>query len=128
MTVARGHEARASRGFLLLETLAALVLFGIVLAGLTPLLAVTIRGVAHGRRETAATVLARDKVEDIRSTAYTAVISGADVVTDSTTRTTYNRTWTASAGPTTTSKAMTVTVQWTDQRAHSLALATIVAQ
>ncbi len=119
--------ARA-KGFMLVEVMAALALLGIAFAGLSPLVIVTLRSMDSARRVTTATEFARDKVEDIRSTAYAAVASGSDTVTESGAGATYARTWTAAAGPSTGTKLVTVTVGWTARIAHTVSLQTIVAQ
>jgi prepilin-type N-terminal cleavage/methylation domain-containing protein len=119
--------ARA-KGFMLVEVMAALALLGIAFAGLSPLVIVTLRSMDSARRVTTATEFARDKVEDIRSTAYAAVASGSDTVTEGGTGATYARTWTAAAGPSTGTKLVTVTVGWTARIAHTVSLQTIVAQ
>ncbi len=121
------HVVRA-KGFMLVEVMAALALLGIAFAGLSPLVIVTLRSMDSARRVTTATEFARDKVEDIRSTAYAAVASGSDTVTESGTGATYARTWTAAAGPSTGTKLVTVTVGWTARIAHTVSLQTIVAQ
>src|SRR5262245_6189352 len=128
MKPARRARARRARGFLLIELLAALYLLAIMLAGLTPLLVTTIRGIDQANRTTAATTLARDKVEELRNTAYAAVASGSDVISDTTTKRNYNRRWTVSGGPTATTKAVTVTVTWADHRQHQISVPTMVVQ
>ncbi len=121
------HVARA-KGFMLVEVMAALALLGIAFAGLSPLMTVTLRSMDHARRVTTATECARDKVEDIRNTAYTAVASGSDTVTEGGTGATYARTWTSAAGPSANTKLVTVTVSWTARTAHTVSLQTIIAQ
>ena len=128
MRPARRLRDRRARGFLLIELLAALYLLAIMLAGLTPLLVTTIRGIDQANRTTAATTLARDKVEEIRNTAFTLVTSGSEVISDTTTRRNYSRRWTVSAGPTATTKAVTVTVGWADHRQHQVTVPTMVVQ
>ena len=119
------HVARA-KGFMLVEVMAALALLGIAFAGLSPLVITTLRSVDHARRVTTATEFARDKIEEIRSTAYTSVASGSDTVTESGTGASYARTWTSAAGPSTNTKLVTVTVSWTARTAHTVSLQTIV--
>ena len=85
---------------MMMEVLAALTLFAIVLTGLVPLLISSTRGMDQGRRTTAATILARDKIEEIRSTDYAAVAAGADKITETGSGASYDRAWTVGAGPT----------------------------
>ena len=113
---------------MLVEVMAALALLGIAFAGLSPLMITTLRSMDHARRVTTASEFARDKIEDIRNTAYTAVASGSDTVTEGGTGATYTRTWTAAAGPSANTKLVTVTVSWAARNAHTVSLQTIVAQ
>ena len=125
MKTGRRYVARA-KGFMLVEVMAALALLGIAFAGLSPLVIVTLRSMDHARRVTTATEFARDKVEDIRSTAYASVASGSDTVTESGTGASYARAWTSAAGPSANTKLVTVTVSWTARTAHTVSLQTIV--
>ena len=113
---------------MLVETLAAVGLLGIAFAGLSPLVIITLQGVDAARRVTAASEFARDKIEDIRSTAYASVAGGSDTVTESGTGASFARTWTSAAGPSANTKLVTVTVSWTARIAHTVSLKTIVAQ
>ena len=123
----RGTDVARAKGFMLVEVMAALALLGIAFAGLTPLVIATLRGVDQARRVTTASEF-RDKVEDIRNTAYAAVASGSDTVTEGGTGATYARAWTAAAGPSANTTLVTVTVSWTTRTAHTVSLQTIVAQ
>ena len=123
-----GRHVARSKGFMLVEVMAALALLGIAFAGLSPLVITTLRSMDHARRVTTASEFARDKIEDIRNTAYTAVASGSDTVTEGGTGATYARTWTSAAGPSANTKLVTVTVSWTARTAHPVSLQTIVAQ
>jgi len=121
-----GRHVARSKGFMLVEVMAALALLGIAFAGLSPLVITTLRSMDHARRVTTASEFARDKIEDIRNTAYTAVASGSDTVTEGGTGATYARTWTSAAGPSANTKLVTVTVSWTARTAHTVSLQTIV--
>ena len=113
---------------MLVETLAAVSLLGIAFAGLSPLTVATLRGMDQARRTTTASEFARDKIEEIRSTAYDSVSGGNDTVTESGSSDSYTRTWTSAAGPATNTKLVTVTVQWTAQHTtHTVSVQTIVA-
>jgi type II secretory pathway pseudopilin PulG len=115
-------------GYLIVEVMAALVLCSIALGGLVPLLVGTVRGADLARRASAAGSVGQDKVEQLRNTAYAAIAAGNDSVTQSDTNTTYTRSWAVAAGPTSTTKNVTVTVSWTDRTSHSVQLQTLVAQ
>ena len=123
-----GTKTARPKGFMLVEVMAALALLGIAFAGLTPLVVATARGMDQARRVTTATEFARDKVEDIRNTAYASAAGGSDTVTEGGTRATYARTWTVVAGPSGGTKLVTVQVQWTARTSHTVSLQTIIAQ
>ena len=120
------RSIRNRRGFMTMEILAALTVFSIAMAGLVPLLAMSIRGADHAKRTTTAVTIAQDQLEALRNTAYAAVASGSDSVSDDS-GTTYTRTWTVVAGPATNTKSVTVTVDWTALNAHQVTLQTILA-
>ena len=117
---------RNERGIMMMEVLAALTLFAVVLVGLVPLLVSSTRGMDQGRRTTTATILARDKIEEIRNTAYAAVVNGNDTITESSSGAEYERAWVVGAGPTGDTQVVTVTVDWKDRTAHSVSLQTLV--
>lgn len=119
---------RSADGFLLVEVIASLMILAIGLGGLVPLLVGSIRGVDQGRRTTAAAALAVDEMETIRNTAYAAVATGNDTVTQADTGTQYTRTWTVAAGPTANTKLVTIAVQWTCQGTQTVTVQTIVSQ
>jgi len=119
---------RSADGFLLIEVIASLMILAIGLGGLVPLLVGSMRGVDQGRRTTAAAALAVDEMEAIRNTAYAAVASGNDTVTQSDSGTQYTRTWTVAAGPTTGTKLVTIAVQWTCHGSQTVTVQTIVGQ
>jgi type II secretory pathway pseudopilin PulG len=116
---------RSRAGYLMVEVLASLGLLGLALGGLVPAVVLTVRGVDQAKLTTAAATLGRDKIEEIRNTAYDAVTNGTDSVTQGRT---YTRQWTVAAGPAGTTKAVTVTVRWSDRTSHQVTLQTIVGQ
>src|SRR5262249_1187137 len=117
-----------TKGFMLIEVMAAVALLGIALGAVSPLVAITMRTMADARRVTTAAEFAQDKIEDLRGTAYASVASGADTGTGTGTRFTYARTWTSAAGPSANTKLVTVTVNWTARTAHTVSLQTVLAQ
>ncbi len=117
---------RRERGFMMMEVLAALTLFAIVLTGLVPLLVSSTRGMDQGRRTTAATILARDTIEEIRSMDFAAVGGGADEITEAGSGASYERAWTVGAGPTGDTQLITVTVDWIDRSSHQVSLQTLI--
>jgi Tfp pilus assembly protein PilV len=128
--MSRSFETMLHRrdGYLVIEIMAALLLASIALSGLVSVLVTSVRGVDFGRHATAAANLGQDKIEQIRNTAYAALANGSDSVTQTDMATAYARSWTVAAGPTGTTKKVTVTVSWTDQTSHQITLQTIVGQ
>ncbi len=119
---------RRCRGYLIIEVMAALLFCSIALGGLVPLVVGSIRGGDLGRRASAAAGIGQDEIEQLRNTSYAALASGTDSVTQSDTTTTFTRTWTVAAGPTSTTKNVTVTVSWTDRTSRQIQLQTILVQ
>ena len=120
-TTRSSHVVPASRerGFTLLETAIALVLFFFALTGLAALTKSNVRTNAQARYYAAAADLAQQKLEDLRAGGYTAATSSAsnESLTESgaTTGTTlFTRSWTVAAGALANTKTLTATVSWTD--------------
>ena len=82
---------RSEEGFTLVEMLVSLGILMIVTAGLDAMLVTAIRARVNARQTTAATVLAQDKVEAIRTLPVASVSSGTDQVTYAGTTSTYSR-------------------------------------
>ncbi|HNT57511.1 MAG TPA: prepilin-type N-terminal cleavage/methylation domain-containing protein [Syntrophales bacterium] len=96
-----------NRGFTLIEVLIALFLLAVTLAGAAGLTAAIIRTNALNRQSTEALILAGDKMEELTSRLYPAVISGSDAPS------LYGRTWIVDDGvPQEGMKTVTVTVTW----------------
>jgi Tfp pilus assembly protein PilV len=111
--------ASRHRGFTLLETAVALVIFFFALTGLASLTKSNVRTNAQARYYAAAGDLAQQKLEDLRAGGYTAAASSASNEslneTGGTTGTTlFTRSWTVAAGALSNTKTLTVTVSWTD--------------
>ena len=121
--IARG----VNDGFTFLEVLAGLLVFGILMAGLTPVLIGTMQTNSQARRMTSAAFIAQDKVEELRAVAYGALASGSDYVTGAGGES-YTRSWDVIAGPAGSTQEVTVTISWSSpQSTHAVALETIVA-
>ena len=124
-----------SEGFTLIEALVALSVFAFSLVGLAYLMNSAVQTDVQTRRMTAATALAQQKLEQLRNTTYSAVVSSA--ISESLTEqgeTTgaafYTCSWTVTEdSPMPGMKKVKVTVEWTDRRdpePHNVELQTIL--
>jgi len=118
-------------GFTLIEVLAAMLILSVGLLGIAALITGIISSNKLSNRISTATVIAQDKMEQIRMTGYSGM-----PVSDTTTTEDYNSitnyslykrvTFTEVANPDAGMKKITVTVSW-DADAHSVELKTIIA-
>lgn len=120
----------ASRGFTVVEVLAALAVTALVTAGVQRLLVGTVRGNAQAKDVTAAANLAEDKIEEIRNTPFASLASGSDATPltgSGAAGGIYTRSWSISNGPVTKTKTVMVTVRWSDGATREVRLQTVVA-
>ena len=114
------------KGFTLLEVMIAVFLLAVAIMGAASLTTSVIKGNSFSQTLTTATTLAKDKMEELKATDYTALPSGtvtdyakADgTVQPSATGSYYSRQWTAPG--TTNTKTITVTVTWPTNRTVEL--------
>ena len=98
------------RGFTLVEIMVAVFLVTIALLSLVSVTVIVIKGNSFSKTMTAATTLARDKMEDLKNTNYTSIASSAS---PETVQNTYQRSWTvATDSPAANMSTITVTVNW----------------
>jgi type IV pilus assembly protein PilV len=112
-------------GFTLIEIMIAICLLGIALVGLASVSVMVIHGNAFSKSVTTATILAEDKIEELKSTGYTNLASGGPETLEAI----YTRSWTVtgnSPGTGMTTIAVTVTWPWQGQN-HITSLNTIIA-
>ncbi len=104
-----------NKGFSLLEVLIGLVVLAIGILAIAGMQIVAIRGNYFSGSLTQATILAQDKMEELRNTSYDNVVSGNDTKTipPSGGGTTFTRRWTV-VNTTSTLKTITVNVTWTE--------------
>ena len=122
-------------GYALLETFIALVILAFALAGLVMLMIGNMKAGFDARRFTAASVLAQQKLEEIRAAGYTAAVIGSnsdsalsEVGTTSGVRP-FTRSWTVATGAPTGIKNVSVVVAWSDQQgSHQVQLSSILGQ
>ena len=115
---------RCQKGFTLLDVMQASLLSTMALVGISSLLLATVHTNLRGRDITAAATLGQAKIEELRAVPFAALTSGSDTVSDA--ETPYTRTWTISAGPTATTAAARVVVEWAGQGKNGVELQTII--
>lgn len=113
-----------NKGFSLLEVLIGLVILAIGLLAIAGMQITAIKGNYFSSSLTQATILAQDKMEELKNLPYASLSSGTDTKTVS--GTIFTRQFTV-VNTTNTMKTITVTVQWTDGGNRSISLSTIRA-
>jgi Tfp pilus assembly protein PilV len=118
---------RNEGGFSFLELMESVTILLVGLLGLSSLTIGTIQGNGIAKRVTSGAVVAQDKIEEIRATAYDAIVADSDQVTVD--GVTYDRVWTVcDACPIARTKEILVTVSWSDQEDREVTVETIVAE
>ena len=126
-------NVRAESGFTTLEALVAMGIFAIVMLGIGSLPVSSIHANLRARNLTAATNLARDKIEELRHAGYTSLAAGADAGLlnergeEGANAAHYSRSWTVSSGSIPGGKELTVKIAWTDTKSNEIKMTTIVA-
>lgn len=121
------RRASSEAGFSLVEVLVSTVLFALVMTSVAFLIYGNMKADLYARRMTSAVNLAQSKMEEIQNTPYAVLSEGSDAVTASgavanaaadspnaVAGTTYERSWTMIAGPSSNTKQVDVTVGWTE--------------
>lgn len=124
---------KRSEGFTLLEVLVAVSIFAIGILAVASMQLTSIQGNAFGNEMTAATFLAQAQLERMKSVAdVTTLATDGDPnpidenENSPATGALYNRSWTVAAGPSTGSRQVTVTVNWSAGLGnHNVTLRTI---
>ena len=118
-----------NKGFSLIEVLISLVILAIGLLAIAGMQVTSIRGNSFSNNLTQATILAQDRLEQMKNLPYASLSSGQDTVTVS--GFTFTRQYnvdSAVLGGSSTMTMITVTVSWTDTSTHSVSLNTIRAE
>ena len=113
------------KGFTLIEVLASMIILSIGVLGLAPLIISAIQGNSFGNDMTNATLLAQDKIEELRNVNYDLMTSGQDTVG------TIQRQWTVQGNtPSTGVSQITVQASWSDVKGsnHQVTLITLRAK
>ncbi len=123
------RRAKQSCGFSLIEVLIALVILSIALLGMASLMSSATKYNASGNRLTEATTLAQDKLETLRITPWTQIVSSttADAIVGSN-GTNYTRGWVVVPNGDDTLRTVTLTVAWNDGVAHSVSIVSAIAK
>ncbi|RKT47242.1 type IV pilus modification PilV family protein [Thiocapsa rosea] len=131
-------QNRPSRthGFTLIESLIALVVLSLGLFGLMQMQTRVMAETADSKTRTAAVNIAQEKIEELRSESYAAVVSGKDTVQAESGGTAgFTRTWTVKPKIDPPYREVSVTTRWTrpgegseDQDSSSVTLTTFIAQ
>jgi prepilin-type N-terminal cleavage/methylation domain-containing protein len=109
-------------GFSIIEVLASLAIFGIMMTGFATLLVGSLRATGVAQRMTIAANVAQDKLEDVRNSGTTACTNSN--VTQG--ELTYAVTCATANGPVSSTQAVTITAAWTDLSTHSITLQTLI--
>jgi len=125
-------NTRNNNGFTLMEVLVAMVILSVGLLGMAALITGIINSNKLSNRISTATVLAQDKMEDIKRIGYSGMPASDTTTTENYNSITnyllYKRDiFTEVANPAAGMKKITVTVYW-DSDAHSVVLQTILAE
>lgn len=129
-----GPTTARQRGLSLIDALLAIAVFDIVAVGAGLAMTSSAQTDTLARRESAATNLARSKLEELRNTPYTTLASGSDAgllpESNASTAGIYTRSWTVTGNqPVGASSTVAVSVGWADPSGtHQVNLSTIVAQ
>ena len=123
-----GNVLSTKNGFSLIEVLIALVLFAVGMLGVGAMQIGSIKGNSFSQEVTQATVLSQERLEELRKMDFDdsnlsnghhdeGVLSGSE----------FSRSYDVES-TSTTLKAVTVTVQWTEEIDHSVSLSTLKAR
>lgn len=126
---------RDQAGIALIDAIIAMLILAFSIAGLSSLNTGTLENSRHGRRLSAATRLAQDKLEEMRGLDYASVAAGSDGPLTETgdiggMGAIYARDWTViEDAPITGTKTVSVAITWSDKEdGNSVVIGTLVAE
>jgi type IV pilus modification protein PilV len=114
-----------SKGFSLIEVLIALIILSVSLLALASLMLQTTNNNSFGSHMTEAATFGQDKLEELRATPWTNLISGTDVKPGST-GSNYTRTWNIATNGAGNLRTISITIRWTDKINHTITLLSAV--
>jgi len=115
-----------NKGFSLLELLIGLVILAIGILAMSGLQITAIKNNYFSQSLTQATILAQDKIEELKNSPYANLIDGVETKIISGTQ--FIRKVNVTEDPGNNIKKVIVTVQWMDPKEHSIFLSTVVAK
>ena len=122
------NKKRDEHGFSLLELLVAITVLSIGLLGIAGLQGSSIKRNVSAIRNTEATALIEDKIEEYRNTPYTSITEGTETDSALGSGGVFNRTSTVQNNtPMPDTKTITVEVSWSDPGYHQVSFQTIVS-
>lgn len=116
----RRVRPRAERGFTLMDMLVSLVLVSISMLATVQLTIGVVAANSQSKRTDAAVFLAVEEMETVRNGGYDALTLGTTVTSGI--QSLFTRTRTVAAGPRAHTRLVTVRVDWSERRAHSVTL------
>ena len=126
MNIMNMHKANNNSGFTLIEVLVAMLILTVGLLGMAALITGIINSNKLSNRISTATVLAQDKMEDIKSVVYSNAVSETRAFLPSPYDKYERKVTVLDDSPDTNMKTVTVTVYW--ESSKSVILQTILAQ
>ncbi len=119
------NPVSSEAGFTLIELMQSIVFLSLGLLALSSLTIGTVRGNLQAKQITAATIVAQDKIEELRASGYANVVSGSDQILAA--GVAYDRKWTVCADCIVAgTKQVTVSVAWVERSARTLRLRTMI--
>lgn len=116
---------KKSIGFTLIEVLISLAILSLSLLALAGLMVITTKNNSFGNYLTEAVTLAQDKLEELRAISWNDIVSGSDTKKGAT-QIVFNRSWNVSTNGRI--KTITITVDWNDNKDHSIRLLSVISQ
>lgn len=108
-------------GFTLMELLIALFILTVALLAISTMVYSVMNSTSLSKEASTATTLMQDKMESLKHTAVSSLTSGNDTIRLG--NVDYHRQWSVAASANT--RTITVTVNWTNRRPHTVTMTTL---